>query len=716
MHYKYSVALLLLFISFFLNAQSITNEEVDTLFQLSLEELMNIKITVASQNEERISDAPGMITAYTHDEISKTGYYTISDLSDITSGYSSYTAYGEKTLETRGQKAGSWNNSKHLLLVDGIPINHVRAYSAPVEMQIPLFFADRVEFLKGPGSALYGVSAFYGVINVATSPLEEKGTTVKSKLSMGTWNSEKRIMASVKDKKDGGYSQISFAVYERDFGAQYLGPDSSHNDNRRNYDNDNSTFINLSHTITEGKLNGFSIGTIYMRKNSHMGDFWGPVTSPNNDITWEEIIPYVKYQNRINSIHQFKSFIKYNQSLEKSTYGAYWESYPILNDSIITSNPSGPIPINSTNGYSYTYFNIESHAELNSSINEKLNWINGLNYDIRSELGGSKSYTYTSSSPDTTNKNTYTYTPHQGTEYFNTFSYYSQLQYQIPSLLEGATLTAGMRLDAGVATSNSYFQPSPRIAFVQHITQKFNAKILYGQALRAPGIKEIPTNKAIREEVKNNGGNPDGIKDIKAEKIRSIEAGLTFTDKKVMLSVATFHNITIDALDGAKYLYTSSSGQELDPNIFVNSNGDIKSTGFEFDIQIIPIKQIRLFANYSFANARINDTTSFIKVPTHKINGGIGYQHIGSVAWSVNLIMQYRHQYKVDATQYGVDKIPGYTNVDLNTIVPITDNISIEVQVRNIFDYQFRQPAEGGYLSDMLYPGRRALFSLDFNF
>ena len=43
MHYKYSVALLLLFISFFLNAQSITNEEVDTLFQLSLEELMNIK-------------------------------------------------------------------------------------------------------------------------------------------------------------------------------------------------------------------------------------------------------------------------------------------------------------------------------------------------------------------------------------------------------------------------------------------------------------------------------------------------------------------------------------------------------------------------------------------------------------------------------------------------------------------------------------------------
>lgn len=560
MRYNYFF-ILLLFSPFISKAQDVNRNDIDTLFQLPLEKLMDIKITVASKNEEKISDAPGMVTAYTNDDIRKKGYYTISDLSDITSGYSSYTAYGEKTLETRGQKAGSWNNSKHLLLVDGIPINHVRAYSAPVEMQIPLFFADRVEFLKGPGSALYGVSAFYGVINIATTLLEEKGTTVKSKLSLGTWNNEKRIMAAVKDKKEGSYSQVNFAVYGRDFGAQHLGPDSLKSDDRRNYDNDNSTFINLNHTITKGKLTGFSIGSIYMRKNSHMGDFWGPVTSPNNDITWEEIIPYVKYHKRINATHQFKSFIKYNQSLEKSTYGSYWTSYPTVNDSVVTSNSSGPIPVNTTNGYSYKYFNLEGHAELNSTFNEKLNWINGLNYDVRSEQGGSNSYTFTSSSPDSTNQNSYTYTPHVATEMFNTFSYYTQLQYQIPSLLEGATITAGMRLDAGVATSNSYFQPSPRVAIVQRITKKFNAKLLYGQALRAPGIKEIPTNKAIRKEIEDNGGNPNSIKDVNAEKIRSIEAGLTFTDKKIMLSVAAFHNITIDALDGVKYTYTSSTGQ-----------------------------------------------------------------------------------------------------------------------------------------------------------
>lgn len=123
-----------------------------------------------------------------------------------------------------------------------------------------------------------------------------------------------------------------------------------------------------------------------------------------------------------------------------------------------------------------------------------------------------------------------------------------------------------------------------------------------------------------------------------------------------------------------------------------------------------------MFANYAYANAQINDTMAFIKVPTHKINGGIGYQHIEKIKWSVNLIMQYRHQYKVDAAQYGTNKISGYTNFDINTLVPITKNIAFEVQVRNIFNYQFRQPAEGGYLSDMLYPGRRALFSLDFSF
>ncbi len=110
---------------------------------LSLQDLVNLNITVASKTSEKISDAPGVITAYDANDVERYGYYTIKDLSNITSGYSSFSAFGETNLETRGKKAGSWNVSKHLLLVDGIPVNHARANSAPLEYQIPFFLQIR---------------------------------------------------------------------------------------------------------------------------------------------------------------------------------------------------------------------------------------------------------------------------------------------------------------------------------------------------------------------------------------------------------------------------------------------------------------------------------------------------------------------------------------------------------------------------------------------
>src|SRR5437868_232 len=85
---------------------------------------------------------------------------------DVTAGYSSYSMYGENVFETRGQKAGAFVNNKHLVLIDGIPVNHGRGNSAIIGENFPLFFANRVEFLKGPASALYGTGAFFGVVNV----------------------------------------------------------------------------------------------------------------------------------------------------------------------------------------------------------------------------------------------------------------------------------------------------------------------------------------------------------------------------------------------------------------------------------------------------------------------------------------------------------------------------------------------------------------------
>lgn len=290
-----------------------TTEEVTDIYDMDLEALMNMdmEVTVASKKAEKISDAPGMITVYTKEDMENYGYYTLKDLANITSGYSSFSAFGETNLETRGQKAGSWNVNKHLLMVDGIPMNHARANSAPLENQMSLYFADRVEFLKGPGSALYGTSAFYGVMSITPKSLKENGMLSESKLSYGDLGNTKRLMSNALIKNDIGQMRISATLLKKGFSGDSLGANNS----SFNYNNDNSTFLNTAYEFTGTKLKGLGIGLIYMNRNSHGGEFWGNIPSPVNQQNWEQLTPYLKYKTDISEKLSFDSYLKYNLSL-----------------------------------------------------------------------------------------------------------------------------------------------------------------------------------------------------------------------------------------------------------------------------------------------------------------------------------------------------------------------------------------------------------------
>src|SRR4051794_23562101 len=75
---------------------------------MSMQDLLNIKVESASRVLERVSDAPASITAYTDEDLRNLGTWTLSQLADITPGYSSTIMFGERIFETRGQMAGSF--------------------------------------------------------------------------------------------------------------------------------------------------------------------------------------------------------------------------------------------------------------------------------------------------------------------------------------------------------------------------------------------------------------------------------------------------------------------------------------------------------------------------------------------------------------------------------------------------------------------------------
>ncbi|MDH7599651.1 MAG: TonB-dependent receptor [Sedimentisphaerales bacterium] len=146
----------------------------EDIFEMSLEELLNVEITTASKAQDRQSDAPGVVSVVTKDELRRFGGTTLRDVLERVPGLAGSTVYmtDRSMIAVRGDQIS--NSGVHvLLLINGRPVREVQEGGIKSEIleTFPVEIIERIEVIKGPGSVLYGSTAFAGVINVIT----EKG-------------------------------------------------------------------------------------------------------------------------------------------------------------------------------------------------------------------------------------------------------------------------------------------------------------------------------------------------------------------------------------------------------------------------------------------------------------------------------------------------------------------------------------------------------------
>ncbi|MBI5260069.1 MAG: TonB-dependent receptor [Burkholderiales bacterium] len=140
------------------------------LADLSLATLLDMEVTGASRFAGRRSESAAAVTVITHEEIRALGHRTLAEALRSVRGV---VASGDRTydyLGVRGFFAGGDYNTRVLLLVDGNRVNdqlYDQAYLG-TEFPIDLDLVERIEFVSGPGSAVYGANALFGVINVIT--------------------------------------------------------------------------------------------------------------------------------------------------------------------------------------------------------------------------------------------------------------------------------------------------------------------------------------------------------------------------------------------------------------------------------------------------------------------------------------------------------------------------------------------------------------------
>jgi outer membrane receptor protein involved in Fe transport len=140
------------------------------LSDLSLEDLLKIEFTSASKYSQSSREAPSAVQVFTSDEIRRYGWRTLAEALQSLPGVYASSDRAYIYAGARGFLVPGDYNTRFLLLLDGQRLNDNIYEQANFGNEFPLDLAlvERIEYVPGPGSSIYGSNAMFGVINVIT--------------------------------------------------------------------------------------------------------------------------------------------------------------------------------------------------------------------------------------------------------------------------------------------------------------------------------------------------------------------------------------------------------------------------------------------------------------------------------------------------------------------------------------------------------------------
>jgi outer membrane receptor for ferrienterochelin and colicin len=132
----------------------------------ALQASLNSKMGVGSHIGLSSRETPGIVSVITAEEIRSTGARDFIDIMRLVPGFD---FASDLDFAVGPTIRGNWAmEGKILLMVDGVRYNDLLFQSLLFGNHLPVDQIARVEIIRGPGSAIYGGTAEYGVINITT--------------------------------------------------------------------------------------------------------------------------------------------------------------------------------------------------------------------------------------------------------------------------------------------------------------------------------------------------------------------------------------------------------------------------------------------------------------------------------------------------------------------------------------------------------------------
>lgn len=150
----------------------------DTLWEMSLDELLDLEVITASKKLQTLEDAPSAVYVITAADIRLFGATNLGEALRMVPGIEILQG-GDQNYEItiRGISVTSYNTSDRILwLINGRSVRNEAYGGVRLEaLNIAMDEIEQIEVIRGTGSALYGANAFHGIVNIITKPAAELG-------------------------------------------------------------------------------------------------------------------------------------------------------------------------------------------------------------------------------------------------------------------------------------------------------------------------------------------------------------------------------------------------------------------------------------------------------------------------------------------------------------------------------------------------------------
>lgn len=653
-----------------------------SLFEMSLDDLMEMKIVTASRVPEEQSKTTSSVTVITADDLRRMGARTIYDALRTVPGISvDYNSRNMPIIEVRGIRKGSGTDNV-LFMLNGHPMNGVVTSAAPniAMYDLPIANIKRIEVVRGPGSALYGTTAVIGVVNVITKgPDDVDGVEVSIDTEFeneGSIGQKYNVLIGKRFENDIGFT-LNVGVFDYDGANRFFEADSVGVEGSGDTDHES---IDLQGSLEVGKLKLF--GRYHKHDRSAFLGFTNVISDDAEEdvehayLSAELVLePFNDTEITISGYFDYRDVDWYFEFFPPGTVpsphplNAWNESGFISDLKWKASKAGGDIMLVNRSLESNTFvagiaferqrsFDIQHIANNNpgflpevQDVSDVFNWNKPASREI-----------------------------------------YAGYVEDIWEITEHVRLNLGARYDYYSDFGGTF---NPRLSLSWDLIKNCNMRILYGTAFRAPDFGD---------RFAQNLGGASGDPNADPEEIETFEISIGGRTANALSGRITYFHNELDNLLGVP------PGENQTKNF-----GSTEVDGVEVEGRYDFGGGSYLLANYTFTDSKDEEDMRFADLPRHRGNVTANWSINKHFNLNVNTYLQSEAPRLSGDTR---DSMAGYAVVNTTLLATdIRENLDLQFSVYNIFDRGYTYPAPHDTVQgDYPAPGRSFLIGTEYSF